>query len=439
MLISNFLSKITKTNRNYLKSFTWMMAENILRIVLGLVVSIYIVRYLGPKDYGILSYAVSFTGILSPIATLGIDAVLLRNIILDKKNEKVLLHTSRVLKFSCGLILSFLTIVYAYFFIDDVNLVVSIIILMIGISFNSFNVYKEYIVAINKMKLIAFAGIISLLVANFYRIGLLVIEAGVIWFAFAISLTQIINIISLKYYYSRISDSGNIYFSYDLAKKLLNDSWPLIFTSFTGTLFIYADQILIEFFFDFEEVGIYAAAVRLIIYFTVIPSVISNMIYPKVIEIFKANNKIIFENKMKEIYFYNFLLSALIVLFIYVFGKQLILIFYGDPFFDSIQILKIYSLSLFFIFYSPMNNKLLMIENLQKLMLFRNVIGLIINLILNYYFIPSLGIIGAVYSTLISQLIILFSYLLDRRTQHIFQIQIGSILYPFTIIKNLNR
>ena len=80
-----------------------------------------------------------------------------------------------------------------------------------------------------------------------------------------------------------------------------------------------------------------------------------------------------------------------------------------------------------------------MIENLQKLMLFRNVIGLIINLILNYYFIPSLGIIGAVYSTLISQLIILFSYLLDKRTQHIFQIQIGSILYPFTIIKNPNR
>ena len=128
------------------------MAENIIRIVLGVVVSIYMVRYLGPTDYGIYSYAVSISGILAPIATLGIDAILLRNVIRDKEKEKILLHTARILKLFAGLLLSLITIVCVYFLLDETKVVICIIILMIGISFNSLNVYKEYLVSVNKMK-----------------------------------------------------------------------------------------------------------------------------------------------------------------------------------------------------------------------------------------------------------------------------------------------
>ena len=432
-----FTSKIKFIRTHYLKNFTWMMVENVLRIFLGLTVSIYIIRFLEPRDYGILSYAVSLTGILSPIATLGIDAILLRNVINDKKKEKILLHTAKVLKLFSSAVLSLLTIIYSYFFIENRELFISIVILMTGIFFNSFNIYKEYIVSVNKMKLIAYAGIISLLISNFYRVGLIYFEASVIWFAVAIVLANLCNVLSLKYYYDKISEFQIKYFSPDVARKLLNDSWPLIFTSFTGTLFIYADQILIEFFFDFEEVGIYAAAVRIVIFFTVIPSVISNMIYPKIIDIYNNNSAKIFKIKMVEIYSFLLFLSVLTILFFFIFGEQFILILLGETYIDSILILKLYSISFIFIFFNPMNNKLLMIDNLQKLMLVRNFIGLVFNLSLNYYFIPLFGVVGAVYSTLISQALILLSYLFDNRTKYIFFIQIKSILFPIQFFKNL--
>ena len=62
-----------------------MIAENIIRIVVGVTISIYVVRFLGPNDYGIYVYALSLTGILAPLATLGIDSILLRDVILNKE------------------------------------------------------------------------------------------------------------------------------------------------------------------------------------------------------------------------------------------------------------------------------------------------------------------------------------------------------------------
>tara|TARA_B110000114_G_scaffold185225_1_gene231381 strand:- start:2678 stop:3985 length:1308 start_codon:yes stop_codon:yes gene_type:complete len=432
-------NKINTLKKKYLSNFSWMIAENIIRIVVGVTISIYVVRFLGPNDYGIYVYALSLTGILAPLATLGIDSILLRDVILNKEKEKVLLHTAAVLKLFAGVSLSLVTITCVYLFSDDEHLLHIIIILMAGISINSLNTYKEYMVSINKMKLIALAGIISIIISSFFRLGLIFSNAGVVWFAFAVFLAQITNVISLRHYYKKISGFQKKYFSKAVAQNLLNDSWPLIFTSFSGLLFVYSDQIFIKYFFEYERVGIYGAAVQLVLYFKVIPSIISNMIYPKIIEINKNNSSDDFENKMLEIYGYKFIISVFFILMFYIFGDLVIKTLYGEKFLESALILKMYSLSFVFMFFDPINNKLLMIDNLQKIMLFRNLIGLTFNLILNYFLIQIFGIIGAVYSTLISQVVITLSYLLDKRIKYIFFIQIKALAYPIRIIQNLYK
>lgn len=422
---------------NYIKNFSWMMVENLIRIALGLTVSIYLTRFLGPHDYGILSYAVSLTGILSPIATLGIDAILLRNVIQDKTQEKILLQTARVLKLVAGLSLSVLTIIYVYFTREDRTVIIIIAILMVGITANSLNVYKEYIVSVNKMRLIAYASIFSLILSNFFRVGLILSNANVIWFATTIVSADVLKVIALRFYYKKISEFQEKYFSWTVAKKLLNDSWPLIFTSFAGIIFIYADQIIIEYFYDFEKVGIYASAVRLILFFTLIPSIISNMIYPKVIELYKQNEKESFIKKMTRLYFFHFIFATLLITFFLLLGKTIILTLYGDVFIESADILKIYSFTFVFVFFNPMNNKLLMIENLQKLMLVRNLIGLVINLLLNFLLIPVFGLKGAAFATVISQFAIMISYYFNAKTRYILGIQIRAIIYPLILFVKL--
>jgi O-antigen/teichoic acid export membrane protein len=84
-----------------------------------------------------------------------------------------------------------------------------------------------------------------------------------------------------------------------------------------------------------------------------------------------------------------------------------------------------------------MNNKLLMIENLQKLMLFRNLIGLSVNLILNFLLVPVYGMKGAAVATIISQLAIMISYYFNIKTRYIFGIQIKAVIYPLFLLRKL--
>lgn len=61
--------------RRYFTNTSWLFAEKVLRMVVGLFVGVWVARYLGPEQFGLLSYAQSFVGLFSAIATLGLDGI----------------------------------------------------------------------------------------------------------------------------------------------------------------------------------------------------------------------------------------------------------------------------------------------------------------------------------------------------------------------------
>ena len=58
-----------------------MLGEQLLRIVSGLFVSIMVARYLGPKNFGLFNYVLAYIAIFSGIARLGLDDILVRELI----------------------------------------------------------------------------------------------------------------------------------------------------------------------------------------------------------------------------------------------------------------------------------------------------------------------------------------------------------------------
>lgn len=61
-------------------------------------VGVYVARYLGPANFGLLSYAGSFVGLFAAIGTLGVDSILVRELVKDEKRRDELLGTTFVLK-----------------------------------------------------------------------------------------------------------------------------------------------------------------------------------------------------------------------------------------------------------------------------------------------------------------------------------------------------
>ena len=73
--------------RKYFTNTSWLLAERIIRMGVLLFVGIYVARYLGPERYGLLSYSNSFVGIFTGIALLGLDGIVVRELVKTPENK----------------------------------------------------------------------------------------------------------------------------------------------------------------------------------------------------------------------------------------------------------------------------------------------------------------------------------------------------------------
>src|SRR5512139_3639567 len=110
---TRFLPASLKTKiegRNYLQNVVsntgWQFTDNILRMGVGLFVGIWLARYLGPEKFGIFSYALAFVALFSPLASLGLDDIVVRNLVRDPYSREETLGTAFLLKLASG-VLSF--------------------------------------------------------------------------------------------------------------------------------------------------------------------------------------------------------------------------------------------------------------------------------------------------------------------------------------------
>jgi len=72
----------------YFRNTSWLMGERILRMGVGLFVGIWVARYLGPEQFGLLSYAQSFVFLFTAIATLGLDGIVVRELVTVRVRRK---------------------------------------------------------------------------------------------------------------------------------------------------------------------------------------------------------------------------------------------------------------------------------------------------------------------------------------------------------------
>ena len=85
--------------RRYTVNTGWVFFSRIGSMAISFFATIFIVRNLGPENYGQLSYAISFVGIFSFISSFGIDPVLYRELVKNRDKRHELLGSGFFIKF----------------------------------------------------------------------------------------------------------------------------------------------------------------------------------------------------------------------------------------------------------------------------------------------------------------------------------------------------
>jgi len=414
----------------YFKNTSWLFAEKILRMIVGLFVGIWVARYLGPEQFGLFSYAQSFVGLFSVIAGLGLDGIIVRELVKDPSKQAVLLGTAFRLKLIGALLVLIALAVAVKLSHQDSLTILLIFIIASATVFQSFNIIDFFFQAKVLSKYVVYANIISLLISSLVKVGLILTNAPLIAFSGVILFDSLVLMLGFVYFFQRNSTLNikQLKFSKSTAIDLLKDSWPLILSGLVISIYMKIDQIMIKEMLNAEAVGQYAAAVRLSEAWYFIPMVVASSLSPAIINA-KKQSEALYYARLQKLYDLMVWMAIAIALPVTFLSDWVVNRLYGEQYSQAGSVLMIHIWAGVFVGLGVARGKWILNENLQKYSFQYLTIGLLVNVALNYKLIPLVGINGAAYATVCAQFIgTIIAPLLYKKTRISFYMMIKSLI-----------
>jgi O-antigen/teichoic acid export membrane protein len=379
-----------------------MMGEQFLRIIAGLLVGIWVARYLGPEQFGLFSYVLAFTAIFGGIAKLGLDGIIVRELVNHPEKRDTYLGTAFWLKVFGAFLVMVIMVAIVPFTSNDSTTNTFIFIIAAGLVFQSFEVVEFYFQSQVLAKIVSICKVIQLALSSLIKVYLVLTQAELLYIVLVTAFDALSLAISYFIAY-KIRKNPTFYkhFDFSIAKQLLKDSWPLIFSAIVVMIYMRIDQIMIKEMLGDYEVGIYSAAVRLSEAFYFIPMLITASLFPAILNA-KNQSEELYKQRLQRLYTFMVWMAIAIALPMTFLADWLIVMLFGQAYQEAGQVLMIHVWASIFVFLGVASGKWFLTENLQKLALINTAVGATLNVLLNYELIPILGVIGAAYATLIS-------------------------------------
>ena len=396
---------------------------------LGLFVGVWVARYLGPEDFGILSYVIAFTNLFNPLRKLGLDGIISREVAKNESDIDEILTTGLFFKFIGGLLIVVVVSSYMYFSKNNITYFYISIIISIALTAKSFEIIEFYFRAKVKGKLVSIANVVSILLSSFLKILFILGGFSVVFFSYS-NLVEALSagiILYLLFRYHKINNISFKKLNFVKGFELLKESWPLIFSGFFAIVYLNIDQVMIEEMIGSYELGQYSAAVRISSAFYVVIPILAWSLQTSIVNA-KKNNEKQYWHRLKMLAILTSLLAYTISIPLAIFSDEIIGLLYGIEYLEAGEILMIHVFSIIFIFNRLTRGLFVLNESLFLFSLIINIVAALINIILNYIFIEQYGAIAAAWTTLVSYAIAYtlsgFFYL---KTKHIAIIQIKAL------------
>jgi len=438
------LKNLKVKNLSYFKSHSklrkivsntgWLFCDRVLRMGGGLFVGVWVARYLGTQQYGLFNYGLAFVSLFTPVFTLGLDDVVVRHLVRESSDKSEILGTTFGLKLIGGTV-SVLLVVGSILFLEGNKPLTIWLVTILAITgiFRSADTIDLWFQSQVQSKYSVIAKNITYLFSILLKVGLILIKAPLLAFAWVTLAEIVMSAIGLIgiYQVKGFSKLWNWKWNFGTAKKLLKESFPLIFSGFAILIFMKIDQIMLGQMKGNNEVGIYSAAVRISELWYFIPTTIVSSVAPA-----------IYAAKEKSEHHYYKRIGQLLRLLTYIslaisipmtfFSKDIVLMMFGSGYIEAGAILAVHIWASLFVFMGVATSPWFIAEGLNHVSLGKTLLGAILNVILNFLLIPEYSGLGAAIATISSQAVAAFlSNAVDKRTRKLFQIQIESFL-PFS-------
>lgn len=386
----------------YIKNTSWLIGEQTLRLLIGLFIGVWIARYLGPSDFGLLSYVLALTSVFGGITKLGLDGVVVRSIVNTPEITRLIVGSAFRLRLisSVSVIFVLLSTLPAVSDYKDVYYYAAVV--SIAFIFQAFEVVEFYLQSEVLGKIISRCKVTQLLLSSGIKLYLIGAQADLIWFFAA----TVIDAASLGIIYLVVSNrlpvrSFFTQFDWDISKRLLKDSWPLLMSGLAVTIYMRTDQLMIKEMLGDYELGVYSAAVRISEALYFIPVIIATSLLPAILRA-KLNSNRLYLLRLQRLYSFLIWLAVAVALPATFLGDWIVMTLFGQEFDEGGVVLVVHAWASVFVFVGVASGKWYIAENLQNIAMVNTTVGAVSNVALNLALIPRFGIIGAALATVAS-------------------------------------
>ncbi|MEL6589572.1 MAG: flippase [Bacteroidota bacterium] len=426
--------------QKYLQNISWLMGGKLLQMAISFLVTAYVARYLQDQAFGTLNYSKAIIQFVFIFVGLGLQSINVRNLVNSPEQRGEILGTALVARLLIGLMLAGLVVGGTWLLPESIHdsLTNSLILVMaVSAIFKTMDTFEEFFQAEVKSQYAVWSRSLSTIVFAGIQLYLIYIKAELIWFGVAFSIRNAINGIAYFVLYVRYYGwPQGLHWEAGYFRQLMLDAWPMIFSGMVIFLYMRADQMMLMHLIPGSDemakaaVGQYSAALRLSEVWFVFGPIVAGGLFPAILSARKQGIKI-YEHRLKRYFSLMVALAFAISIPTALFGPTVLVWdwLFGPDYAEAAEVLVLHCWTLVFVFLGNASSNYLVAENLQRITLYRTLLGAVLNISLNWWLIPTWGIKGAAIATLISQAFASYlSYAFHPRTRRLFRMMSGAFL-----------
>jgi O-antigen/teichoic acid export membrane protein len=382
----------------------WLLGDKVVRLGVGLVVNVWIARALGPSEFGLLSYTLALTGVLSAVATMGLPELLVRDLVREPERAQTIVASALALRLAGALLALILAVATALVARpDEPRAVLLSAMLGAGQFAVAMDVVDQRFQAMSNVRSIvlirnAVFGLFALL-----KIAALLLHATVGIFALLITM-ELITVAASLYWRARHQGLrfGLLHICTVECRRLFHQAWPLLLRLLAIGVYMRLDQVLIGQMLGDRAVGIYAAAGRASEIWHLAPASLLLALAPQ-LTLRHQRSTVDYENRIVTLFRAFLAVSIMVGIFFSVCSPWIIRELYGSRFIEAAPVLAIHVWAGVFVAFGIVANNWLINMGLIRVALYQALIAASVSIGLNLIMIPVFGIIGAAFSLVVSQ------------------------------------
>jgi len=428
-----------------LQNSAWMIGEQVVRLGLSLVVTVWLARQLGTADYGVLSYAVAYASVFAVAANLGLNRGIVREVLAvrDRREQAIGIMSSVFFArlMAAPLIAVAAILVAALFNLAEIG---AIAVVLTTLILSSFDNVEQFFQAEGDSKRVVKARSACFFVSVAVKLLALSVGAPVWTFLILVVVDQLLVMVAMSFVYLRFGWSSHAIsfaqrirqlwsaFDVTLASRLIRESWPEMISGFGIMAIMRTDQVMLNYFFGPSSVGVYSVAVRISEVWYFVPAAIVAATFPRILNE-RSSNLAQYHRRLSQLMVCLCFISYIAGLTATLASQDLVERAFGTEYVDSATFLTAHIWGGLFLCLGLASGSWIHAEKLIVISAKRVVLGMLCNIALNLVLIPTHGGLGAAISTVIAYIVSYFIYdLFDPKMRPIFWMKVRALLLHWT-------